>query len=150
MRERGGVLPGVGVSEVHAYPSRPESFEEPLFPTAASKRAVAEHLLRAPWLTRASDIGSYGGQAARALREPVAVRRCCEGVVRVVRLRGKGRCAWRRRRVVRVLARWREVGWWWDEERATERTVFRVLLYGGVVVDLGREPSGWFLVGVAD
>jgi hypothetical protein len=52
--------------------------------------------------------------------------------------------------VEKVLARWREVGWWWDEGRAVERTVFRVLLCGGVVVDLGREPSGWYLVGVAD
>ncbi len=39
----------VEVSEIHACPSRsPRGFEEPLFPTVASKRAVVEHLLKAP------------------------------------------------------------------------------------------------------
>ena len=41
------------VAEIHAYPARPEGFEEPLFPTRESRLAVAEHLLRAPWLGRA-------------------------------------------------------------------------------------------------
>ena len=43
---------GVTAPEIHRYPLRPEGFEETLFPTAASKRAVAEHLLEAPWLGR--------------------------------------------------------------------------------------------------
>jgi len=53
--------------------------------------------------------------------------------------------------VVETLAHWREVGCWWDEEEATDRSVFRVLLSCGSVVDLAREnPGGWFLVGVED
>ncbi len=53
--------------------------------------------------------------------------------------------------VVRILDRWREVRDWWDEERYTDRFVFRVLLSGGSVVDLARERSGeWLLVGVVD
>jgi P2-related tail formation protein len=53
--------------------------------------------------------------------------------------------------VVRVLDRWREISNWWDEERYTDRFIFRVLLTGGAVVDLARERSGeWLLVGVVD
>jgi hypothetical protein len=52
----GGEVKGVGVSEIHRYPLRPEGFEEPLFPTATSRKAVAAHLLRAPWLRRASEV----------------------------------------------------------------------------------------------
>jgi hypothetical protein len=52
---------------------------------------------------------------------------------------------------VRVLDRWREVGLWWDEGRRTDRLVFRVLLSGGVVVELARERGGgWSLAGLAD
>jgi hypothetical protein len=61
------------------------------------------------------------------------------------------RCTWRRRWVVEVLDRWREVGGWWAEERGTNRFIFRVLLSGGVVADLARERSGdWILVGMVD
>ncbi|MDQ3794259.1 MAG: hypothetical protein M3316_01035 [Actinomycetota bacterium] len=144
-------MPTASVSEVHAYPLRPEGFEEPLFPTPASKRAVAEHLLRAPWLARASEIeGQLSGQLAHVVQEPIELRRSRGKTVQVVRLRNGKRRAWKRRRVMEVLARWREVGWWWDEGRKMERTVVRVLLHGGAVVDLAREGSGWFLVGVAD
>jgi len=52
--------------------------------------------------------------------------------------------------VVKVLDRWREIRAWWDEDAGVDRTVVRVLLSDGAVVDLAREGSGWFLVGVAD
>lgn len=129
-------------SEIHRYPLRPEGFEEPLFPGAASRRAVAEHLLRAPWLSRVSEIEGKGGQAAHVRRESVEIENR-RGQVRVLRASGK-------RRVVEVLDRWREVATWWDEARATDRTMVRVLLSDGAVVDLAREGSGWFLVGIAD
>jgi hypothetical protein len=136
-------LSGVSVSEVHAYPPRPGGFEEPLFPTAASKRVVAEHLLRAPWLARASEIGGRGGEVARASGEPVEVE-FSRGSAYVVRVS----CG--RRRVVEVLDGWREVRGWWGEG-GVDRLVFRVALSGGAVVDLAREgSSGWFLAGVAD
>ena len=40
-------MEGTSVLEIHRYPLRPEEFEEPLFPTTASKRAIAGHLLEA-------------------------------------------------------------------------------------------------------
>jgi hypothetical protein len=135
--EEGGLL-GIEVSEIHAYPLRPEGFEEPLF--SKSRRAVAEHFLRTPWLSRASEMEGKGGQAVHVRRESVEVENRCG---RVLRASGE-------RRVVEVLDRWREVSAWWDEARAADRTVVRVLLSDGAVVDLAREGSGWFLVGVAD
>ena len=136
------------VSEIHGYPLRPEGFEEPLFPGAASKRMVAEHLLRAPWLSRASEMEGKGGQAVHVRRESVKIKNCC-GRVQVLWASGKRRCR-KERWVVEVLERWREIRAWWDEEAGVDHTVVRVLLSDGAVVDLARESSGWFLVGVAD
>ncbi|HEV2094432.1 MAG TPA: hypothetical protein VGR18_14825 [Rubrobacter sp.] len=137
------------VAEIHAYPLRPGGFEEPLFPTRESRRAVAEHLLRAPWLGRASELEGSSGGSARVAREPVEFHDVA-GRVGISWSSGRRRCA-RRRLVVRKLARWREVSAWWDEGRSTDRSVFRVLLSCGSVVDLAREnPGGWFLVGVVD
>ena len=58
----------------------------------------------------------------------------------------------RKRLVVRVLERWREVGPWWDAERRVDRLVFRVLLAGGAVVDLALEGTTgeWLVAGVLD
>ena len=142
------------VSEIHRYPLRPEGFEEPLFPTAESRKAVAEHLASAPWLYRASELLGRSGQAAHSREEPAHVLRRGDGRAYLVR-----RCGdWRRkgslckRRVVRVLERWREVGPWWDAERRVDRLVFRVLLAGGAVVDLALERASgkWLVVGVVD
>lgn len=143
-------MEGASVSEIHGYPLRPEGVEEPLFSTREFRREVADHLLRAPWLSRASELegGFAGGQTAHVLREPVEVENRY-GCVRVVRGSGRRRCR-KERSVVEVLGRWREVAAWWDEEKATDRSVVRVLLSDGAVVDLAREGSGWFLVGVVD
>jgi hypothetical protein len=137
------------VSEIHRYPLRPEGFEEPLFPTRESRRAIGDHLLRAPWLSRASEIEGKGGQAAHARWEPVEVEGSfAGGCARVSRT--SGRCR-KKRRVVEVISRWREVRAWWNEELAKDRSLVRVLLSDGAVVDLARENGGeWFLVGVAD
>jgi hypothetical protein len=143
-------LLGIDVSEIHAYPTRPEGFEEPLFPTAESNRKIVEHLLNAPWLSRASELRGRTGEVAHALDEPVELDDSREQT-ELVRLNAPRRCSWKRRRVVEILDRWREVGWWWDEDRQVDRLVFRVLLSGGIVVDLARERSGgWFLVGMVD
>lgn len=138
------------VSEIHRYPLRSEGFEEPLFPTRESRRMVAEHLLEAPWLSRASEVagGFAGGQAVHVRRECVDIENRC-GHVRVLWASGERRCH-KKRWVVEMLDRWREVRGWWDGESGVERTVLRVLLSDGSVVDLAREGSGWFLVGVAD
>jgi hypothetical protein len=143
-------LPTASISEIHRFPLRPEGFPEPLFPTLSSKRTVAEHLFEAPWLMRASELKDGAGEAAHFLEEPVRleVRR---GRAEVVRFCSGRRYSWRRSKVLEVLDRWREVGGWWDEDRHTDRLVFRVLLSGGVVVDLARERfGGWSLVGVVD
>jgi hypothetical protein len=149
--EEGGALCEVTVSEIHRYPLRPEGFEEPLFPTAASKRAVLEHLLEASWLSRASELREQSGYvgAAKLREEPVELVRCASSV-HVVRPHG-GRCSWRRRRLVEVLARWRCVSSWWDRRERVDRLVFRVRLSGDAVVDLALERSGgWLLAGVVD
>jgi hypothetical protein len=137
------------VSEIHRYPLRPEGFEEPLFPTTESRLAVLDHLLRAPWLSRASEMEERGGQAAHARWEPVELENR-HGLVRVTWASGRRRCR-KRRLVVEVIGRWREVRTWWDEERAKDRSLARLLLSDGSVVDLARENGGeWFLVGVTD
>ena len=143
---------GIDVSEIHAYPSRPEGFEEPLFPTAESNRKITEHLLEAPWLSRASELEGRIGGAAHALEEPVELRNS-PGRVEIMRFFEGRRCrsSWKRQRIEKVLDRWREVGKWWNAGRHVDRVVFRVLLSGGAVVDLAKERSGgWLLVGVVD
>jgi hypothetical protein len=139
------------VSEIHAYPLRPPGFEEPLFPTSESRREVAEHLARAPWLSRASEALGGGGCAVSRREEPVVLsRRPGSREVTVVRRRA-GRCSWRRRRVVEVVACWREIRQWWDEDTSVDRVLFRVAVSGGGVVDLALERGGgWSLVGVVD
>ena len=137
------------VSELHRYPLRPDGFEEPLFSTRESRRAVGDHLLRASWLSRASEVEDRGGQAAHARLEPVELE-TRRGRTRVVLTSGRRRCR-KRRRVIEILCRWREVGAWWDEARATDRNLVRVLLSDGAVVDLAQERGGeWSLVGVTD
>lgn len=136
------------VAEIHRYPTRPEGYEEPLFPTPESRRRVAEHLLRSSWLGRASELRGQDGEAAHVLEESVELARNSRGRAELVRPYG-GQCS-RRRRVVEVLDRWREVRGWWDEDLRVDRAVFRVLLSDGAVVDLAWERSGWSLVGVVD
>jgi hypothetical protein len=137
------------VSEIHNYPLRPEGFEESLFPTRESRLAVLDHLLGAPRLSRASEMEERGGQAAHARWEPVELENR-HGRLRIVWASGRRRCR-KRRHVVEVLGRWREVRAWWDETRAKDRSLARLLLSDGSVVDLARENGGeWFLVGVPD
>jgi hypothetical protein len=142
------------VSEIHRYPLRPPGFEEPLFPTAESRKAVAEHLASAPWLTRGSELDRGSGQAAHSCEEPAHLLRRADGQAYLVRRCGKGRRegSLRKRRVMRVLERWREVSCWWEAGGGVDRLVFRVLLVGGAVVDLALERASgeWLLVGVVD
>ena len=139
------------VSEIHRYPPRPEGFEDPLSPTAASRRAVMEHLLEAPWLSRASELRAQTGDAGptKLREEPVEFARRA-GVLYVVRPESV-RCSWRRRRVIEILDRWRCVRSWWDQQERVDRLLFRVLLSGGAVVDLALErPGRWLLASDVD
>ena len=151
---RGGNLFATTVSEIHRYPTRPPGFEEPLFPTAESGRAVAEHLASAPWLSRGSELRLGSGQAAHSREERAHVLRRADGRAYLIRRCGKG-CregSLRKRRVVRVLERWREVSRWWEPGRGVDRFVFRVMLAGGAVMDLALEKDSrdWLVVGVVD
>lgn len=143
-------MSGTSVSEIHRYPLRPPGFEEPLFPTDESKRAVAEHLLASPWLSRASELAAKTGTAAHAREEPVVLRRRADGQVDVLRPHNR-RCSWHRRRVIEVVARWREVRRWWSEDKV-DRMLFRVAVgHDGGVMDLALDRArGWLLVGVVD
>jgi hypothetical protein len=137
------------VSEIHRYPLRPDGFEEPLFSTRESRRAVGDHLLQASWLSRASEVADRGGQAAHARLESIELKGR-RGRMRIVWASGRRRCR-KRCKIVEVLCRWREVRAWWDEARATDRSLVRVLLSDGAVVDLAQERGGkWSLVGVTD
>lgn len=141
----------IGISEIHRYPLRPEGFEEPLFLTDASKRVVADHLLQASWLRRASEIEGTTGESAHAFKEPVELERTHPERAVIVRLRSDRRLTWRKKQILRLLEHWREVKKWWDEDDCTDRMVFRVLIAGGTIAELARERSGeWFLTGVMD
>jgi len=152
---RGGRLMKATVSEIHDYPLRPPGFAEPLFPTPESRREVAKHLACAPWLSRGSELPGLAKGAVvstgRLRAERVELRRRPgSGVTEVVRPRA-GVCSWRRRQVVEVVARWREVRFWWDEDASVDRRLFRVVVSGGGIVDLAlQRTGGWFLVGVVD
>ncbi len=142
------------VAEIHAYPVRPPGFQEVLFPSPASKREVADHLLEVPWLHRASEMGKGSGEAPHMLEEPIELKRT-RGRIEILRpgsRRGpRRRRTWKRRTVEKVVDNWREVGRWWEENERAERMVFRVLLACGSVVDLSRDGSGeWFLAGIVD
>ena len=164
-------------AEIHAYPVRPEGFPEPLFHTAQSRREVAGHLLEAPWLVKGSELPGRGGASVHAREEPVELRRSGHeaanpgvGWVEVVRARSTpaNRSSWRRRRIIGVVDRWREVGSWWSEGGAVDRRGFRVAVAGpsaphesgaasrpgrtaGAIVDLVCDHQrGWLLIGVVD
>lgn len=139
------------VSEIHRYPLRPPGFQEPLFPCRKTKRAVAEHLARSDWLGKASGLAGGDGTSAHVFEEPALLVRGEDGGVYVVRRCRRDRSA-RRRRVVRVLERWREISRWWEPERGVDRLSLRLLLSGGAVVDvaLERETGRWLWVGTMD
>lgn len=164
------------VTEIHAYPSRPEGYEEPLFGGSAHDRRIMEHYLRAPWLGFASEYaaGSPAGSnvgSGRSLAEPREVRLTKEkgevlvrpgpvgdGGGLVVRRRLR-RCSVRGGAILRVLDRWREVYRWWEDGGGRDLVVYRVELSCGAVVDLARDRSvdrsvdgagRWLLVGMVD
>lgn len=160
------------VSEIHAYPRRPEGFAEPLFWGPENKREVMEHFLEASWIQRASEAaggnarGNVHGNAAHAAEESVVLERCEDGALVLERgcgrRRGCGR-GWRsrnagrkstvrRRAVRRVLGRWREVWGWWEPSGGEDLVLYRLLLSDGAVVDVARDLAGgiWKLVGVVD
>lgn len=153
------------VSEIHRHPLRPAGFAEPLFLGRAVKKKIAEHLSESSgWLGKAGEVSAgepgKAGEACHVFRRP-------DGSAYLVRVGRPGPACRRRltgkRRVARVIERWREVGRWWSPEGGTDRLLFRVLLdgggdrgeAGGAVVDLALDRSGpragsWSLMRVLD
>jgi hypothetical protein len=161
------------VSEIHAYPLRPEGFAEPLFWGPENKREVMEHFLEASWVQRASEAagaargdtrgnvsGSASGHAAHAVEESVVLERRGDGALVLERGRRCGRrsrnagrkSAVRWRAVRRVLGRWREVWGWWEPSGGRDFVLYRLLLSDGAVVEVARDLAEglWKLVGVVD
>ena len=148
------------VGEIHAHPLRPVGFQEPLFLGRAEKKRIAEHLRESSsWLRRAGEARADRPQAAR---EPCHVLARPDGSAYLVRA-GRppaggsgGSRRTRKRRVARVVERWREVRDWWAPGERTDRLCFRVMLDGGeagggAVVDLALDRCGsWSLVRIHD
>lgn len=143
----------VSVSEIHRHPLRPPGFAEPLFLGRAAKKEIAEHLRESSaWLGKASEAGEPAQEPCHVLGRP-------DGSAYLVRVgsarpgcRRRGTRA-RKRRVARVIDRWREVRGWWRPGGGTDRLCFRVLLSGGAVVELALdrgEAGGWSIVRVVD
>lgn len=137
------------VSEIHRHPLRPPGFAEPLFLGRAAKKEIAEHLSESSgWLGKAAEAERPPGRRCHVLRRP-------DGAAYLVR-QGSSRLARRqgfaKRRVARVLERWREVREWWEPKRRVDRLVFRFLLSGGAVEDvaLERTTGEWLWVGTLD
>lgn len=106
------------VSEIHAYPLRPEGYAEPLFHTQESRKEILEHLARSRWLGKASEI-SRG-------------RRCKE---RTPRMDVEAQPA------KRVLASWREVDRWWEEGGGVDRLCHLVRTTSGGEEVRSRPPQ---------
>lgn len=96
------------VSEIHAYPLRPEGFAEPLFHTPQSRKEILEHLARSRWLGKASEV-SLGS-------------RCEERTLHTDR---------ESQPVEKVLASWREVDRWWEEGGGVDRLCYLVRTASG-------------------
>lgn len=75
------------VSEIHAYPLRPEGYAEPLFHDQSSRKEILDHLAGSEWLDRASEARR---PRAHTGAQPTGY--------------------------VAVLASWREVDRWWEED----------------------------------
>ncbi len=142
------------VSEIHRYPVRPEGFAEPLFLTSEHRKEIAEHLAASGWLSKASEASSSPPDRASPEQRCHLLRRA-DGVCLVRREskgQGRGRPRWRKQRVREVLERWRDVRDWWEPAGGADLLLFRVLLCGGVVLDLAYERASrqWSVAGVVD
>lgn len=131
--------------EIHGHPLRPSDFAEPLFLGREDKKEIAEYLSRSGWLGKVSETSDLE-------ERPCHVYRVASGESWFVRpgCRRQRRRA-QKRRVARVIERWREVRCWWEPEGGTDRLLFRVLLSGGVVADVALDRHyGWSLVRILD
>jgi len=145
------------VSEIHRHPLRPPGYAEPLFLGPADKKEIAEHLSKSSgWLGKAAEAERPPAQPCHVLRRPGGAAYVVRpGLSRRAQRTDRGTPGFAKRRVARVLERWREVRGWWEPGRRVDRLVFRLLLSGDAVVDVALERSGprageWLWIGTLD
>ncbi len=111
------------VSEIHAYPLRPEGYAEPLFHDRKSRKGILDHLAKSGWLWRACEMP----QPKRS--EPV------EPVDPEL---GRAKLAYANSE--RVLASWREVDRWWEVDGGID-LVWRLVESGRGTQEIRAEPG---------
>ncbi len=138
---------------IRRYEMHPEGQAIGLFATGVRSPVVAE-LLRAPWITRASDLVTHDaaerdGGAGKRVEGPVSVEwdgeRACPVSFAIPGRR-------RRYEVEAVVGYWVDERFWWDAEAHVSRRCFRVLAHTGALYDLAYDKLGdsWLLVGIGD
>lgn len=108
------------ISEIHAYPLRPEGYAEPLFHDRKSKKQILEHFARSGWLSRASEFKEAPSKAGPA-RNPSSAA-----------ITGTA--------VSEVLASWREVDRWWEPGGGVD-VVWRLVEDHGGRQEIRAEPA---------
>ena len=155
------------VAEIHYHPLRPHGYEEPLFFGRAAKKRIAEHLkTSSSWLRKAGeahaeDLGRTG-EVCHVLQRPDGSAYLVRAGRRRPGTRRRETSGYAKRRIARVIERWREVRGWWNRD-GIDRLCFRVVLdggeaggeAGGAVVDLALDRTGprsgsWSLLRVLD
>jgi hypothetical protein len=106
------------VSEIHAYPLRPEGYAEPLFHDSKSRKEILEHFARSGWLSRAS-------QAPEPARSSL-----------IASSRGRSEME-----ESRILASWREVDRWWEPDGGVD-VIWRLVESGRGKREMRAEPVG--------
>jgi hypothetical protein len=140
---------------IKRYDSQPEGQPLDLFATGVRSPVVTE-LLRAPWISRASDLitaedGADGarGAAGKRVERPVTVEwdgeKRCPTWFAIPGRRG-------RYEIEALVGFWVEERFWWDPAAHVSRRCFRVIAHTGALYDLAydRLAEEWLLVGVGD
>ena len=118
------------ISEIHAYPLRPEGYAEPLFHDRKSKKQILEHFARSGWLSRASEFKEAPPKEAlskEALSKPASARNPSSAAITGTA-------------VSEVLASWREVDRWWEPGGGVD-VVWRLVEDHGGRQEIRAEPA---------
>jgi hypothetical protein len=124
------------VSEIHAYPLRPEGYAEPLFHDSKSRKEILEHFARSGWLSRASE-----APEAPVIPKVTEVTEVCSapGPARVsLAASSRGRSEMEESQ---VLASWREVDRWWEPDCGVD-VIWRLVESGRGKQEMRAEPVG--------
>ena len=114
------------VAEIHDHPLRPHGFEEPLFFGRAAKKAIAEHLkTSSSWLRKAGeahaeDLGRTG-EVCHVLQRPDGSAYLVRAGRRRPGTHRRETSGYAKRRIARVIERWREVRGWWNRRHGRSK-----------------------------